>query len=62
MKKTEAKYLERIKDVEEIVKEKTSSYTCGGKTVEITEYDLTVGEEMIGPNNEVDSEVRDDKS
>lgn len=59
MKKNEAKYLEKMKDVEEILTEKTRAFECAGKTVQITEYDLTAGESMLGINeNEGDEQVR----
>jgi len=56
IKKNEAKYLEKLKDVEEILKEKTEAYKCGDKTVEITEYNLCDQEDMIGINNEEEGE------
>lgn len=56
MKKNEAKYLEKIKDVEEILTEKTQAYECAGKTVQVTEYNLTAGGSMLGINEHSDEE------
>ncbi|XP_067937976.1 nucleolar protein 12-like [Watersipora subatra] len=58
-KKLEAKYLEKIKDVEEILKEKTEAYKCGDKTVEITEYNLVDQDDMLGINEGQQSEEED---
>lgn len=47
-----------MKDVEQILTEKTKAYTCVGKTVEVTEYDLTAGDIMLGVNKS-DSEEKE---
>lgn len=51
--------MEKIKDVEEILKEKTKAFECGDKTVEITEYSLCDQDDMIGTNR---AEASDDES
>lgn len=54
IKKKEKKYLEHIRDVEEILREKTLAYKCGEKTVEITEYNFDEQDDMIGTNKQED--------
>lgn len=52
--------MEKIKDVEEILKEKTEAYKCGDKTVEITEYNLCEQDDMIGINKHDESDAECD--
>ena len=61
-KKLEAKYLEKVKVVEEILKEKTEAFKCGDKTVEITQYNLAEQDDMLGVNKDEpsDDEQNDD--
>ena len=48
--------MEHMKDVEEVLKEKTQSYQCGGRTVEITEYNFDDQDDMIGTNKQEEEE------
>ena len=45
-----------MKDVEEVLKEKTQSYQCGERTVEITEYNFDDQDDMIGTNKQEEEE------
>ena len=48
--------MEHMKDVEEVLKEKTQSYQCGERTVEITEYNFDDQDDMIGTNKQEEEE------
>lgn len=60
MKKSEDRFLEKIQDVEKILQEKTKAFECGGKTVEIVEYDLADESGMLGPNQTNGDEEEDE--
>ena len=51
--------MEHMKDVEEVLKEKTQSYKSGERTVEITEYNFDDQDDMTGTNKQEEEEEDD---